>query len=80
MKTKIIMILLYLSPIYSYSATEMYEPKDCPVVGNTTSNKYHVAGGRFYAKMLRKNKSGENRRCFANEEDARRAGFVRSKK
>ena len=67
-------------PVYSFSAPEMYEPKDCPVVGNTSTKKYHIAGGQFYAKMLRKNKSGENRKCFVIEEDARGAGYVRSKK
>lgn len=58
---------------------DMYEPKNCPVVGNTNSYKYHVPGGRHYAKMLRKNKSGDNRKCFKNEKEAVSANYVRSK-
>ena len=64
----------------AYSAPDVYSPQECPVIGNTDSSIYHTAGQKFYARMLRKNKKGDNRRCFKSEEEARTAFFRRSKR
>jgi hypothetical protein len=56
-----------------------YTPQQCPVIGNTNSQIFHVAGGRNYAKMLRQNKKGDNRQCFQSEAAAEKAGFRKSR-
>lgn len=51
--------------------------KACPIVGNTNSKVFHVAGSAFL------NKNGikkENRKCFKNAAAAKKAGFRKSKK
>ncbi len=50
--------------------------EDCPVVGNRSSGIYHVPGGRFYGQML----ASRNRVCFADEDEALRAGYRRSRR
>jgi hypothetical protein len=56
-----------------------YSPAECPVVGNTSSRIYHVAGGRHYAKMLRQNQSGDNRKCFKTTAEATSSGYRQAK-
>lgn len=51
----------------------------CPIVGNTNSKIYHIKGGSHYLQMLEKNKSDENRKCFTNEDQAKVAGYRKSK-
>lgn len=65
--------------INAYAAPDIYNPQECPVVGNTDSYKFHMPGQRHYAKMLRKNKKGDNRKCFNTEKEAEIANFVKSK-
>lgn len=57
-----------------------YTPQQCPVVGNTNSMIYHQAGGQSYAKMLRENQSGDNRKCFKSAQQAQSAGYRASKR
>jgi hypothetical protein len=57
-----------------------FNSNECPVVGNTDSNIYHVSGGRFYETMLERNSDGDNRKCFNSESEAEGAGFRRSKR
>ena len=64
---------------FSFANSSMYEPIECVVVGNTNSKIYHVAGGRSYAKMLRKNKGKDNRKCFSSEKEAKDADYRKSK-
>lgn len=57
-----------------------YTREDCPVVGNTESKIYHVRGGLSYEKMLRKNRTGDNRQCFKSEKEALDAGYRKAKR
>jgi hypothetical protein len=73
-------ILLFALPSSLVAAPAAYTPEECPVIGNTNSKIYHMAGGQSYAKMLRKNKNGDNRDCFQTEELATAAGYRKSKR
>lgn len=54
---------------------------ECPIVGNSQSNIFHVPGGASYNKMLIKNASGkDNRVCFSSQEDAIAAGYRPAKR
>lgn len=44
------------------------------IKGNRDSKKYHVPGGRFYAKTY------EGIDCFDTEEEAQQAGYTKSKR
>lgn len=57
-----------------------YTPTECPVVGNTKSKIYHIPGKKSYAKMLRQNKAGDNRKCFKTENEASEAGFRKAQR
>jgi hypothetical protein len=73
---KLIALSFVLFIVTSNSAlAHDYSPQECPVVGNTHSGIYHTAGGHSYAKMLRLNHSGDNRRCFKSTQEAQKAGF-----
>ena len=67
------------------AAAKDYTPDECPVVGNTESGIYHVPGGLHYSEMLRENKDvkegkkKDNRQCFGTEQDAKKAGYRKSK-
>lgn len=78
---KALFFLIAISFVYTFAhaAPEIYSPQECPVVGNTDSKKYHMPGQRHYAKMLRKNKNGDNRKCFKTEREAESARFMKSK-
>lgn len=57
-----------------------FTPENCPVVGNKNSKIYHVKGGASFEKMLKNKPSGaDNRECFKTEDDAKKAGFRKSK-
>jgi|LakMenE18May11ns_1017448.scaffolds.fasta_scaffold9940854_7 hypothetical protein len=73
---KLILALLLALPCVAKD----YTPQECPIVGNTDSKIYHAAGGKFYARMLRENQSGDNRQCFKSEGEAQRAGYRKSKR
>jgi hypothetical protein len=73
-----ILILAVLHYWPSYAGTD-YSPTECPVVGNIDSKIFHVPGGKSYAKMLRKNKGKDNRKCFKTEKQAEDEGFRKSK-
>ena len=47
---------------------------DCPVIGNTKSNIFHVPGGQYYAQM----RFSESAICFKSEADASKQGYRRS--
>ena len=47
---------------------------ECPVIGNTKSNIFHVPGGQYYAQM----QFSESAICFKSEEDATKHGYRRS--
>lgn len=53
---------------------DSYPCKDGEIKGNINSNKYHVPSGQSYAKTK------NNVVCFATEQDALNAGFVRAKR
>lgn len=76
MRTALLTLLLMIAiPAFAKD----YSPQECPVVGNLNSNIYHVPGGRSYAKMLRENSSGDNRKCFKTEQEAQKAGYRKAK-
>ena len=74
----IALVLLFIG--YQPAYAKDFTPLECPVVGNTNSHIYHVPGGRNYAKMLRQNKGGDNRKCFKTEDEAKRGGYRRSQR
>ena len=76
----LIFLLSFTSNFNAYSAPESYRPQECPVIGNTNSSIFHVPGQKSYAKMLRKNKRGDNRRCFKTEDEAKLASFRKAKR
>lgn len=80
MRSRLLIIALMLALFLPLLASARdYTPKECPVVGNTNSGIYHVPGGRYYLRMLRQNKRGDNRVCFRSEAAAIAAGYRRSK-
>ena len=78
MKFALMVVFIFSLPFVAYAVD--YSPLDCTVVGNLNSHIYHVQGGEFYARMLVKNKRGDNRVCFATENEARKAGYRASKR
>ncbi len=80
MKKQILLIAGLLLLIAPTAEAKDYTPKECPVVGNLNSRIYHVPGGNSYAKMLRQNKSGDNRKCFQTESQAQKAGYRQAKR
>ena len=55
--------------------------KKCTIKGNVNSKGnriYHLPGGQFYKKIRIKGREGD--RCFKTEEQAKKAGFRRSKR
>jgi methylphosphotriester-DNA--protein-cysteine methyltransferase len=80
MKYLLIACLLSLSLFPSFVKAKDFTPKECPFVGNTNSKIYHSAGGNSYAKMLRENQSGDNRRCFSSASQAQAAGYRASQR
>jgi len=57
-----------------------YTPTECPVVGNSNTRIYHMAGDRNYRQMLVENKKGkDNRVCFKSSKGAESAGYRRSR-
>ncbi len=52
---------------------------ECPIIGNTESNIFHVKGCPNYEQMLAKNKKSDNRRCFESRRQALEEGYRISK-
>lgn len=74
-------VLAIASLVISVSASARdFTAAECPVVGNTKSHIYHVAGGQFFEMMLIENHGSDNRKCFQTESDAQKAGFRKSKR
>lgn len=70
--------------IASAAKANKYMRQDCPVVGNTQSNIYHMPGQPNYRMMLVVNKCvakktcKDNRKCFEHEGEAKAAGFKKA--
>ena len=79
MNIKITLVIFTFLFCFQLLASD-YTPSECPVVGNIDSKIYHIPGGESYAKMLRKNKKGDNRKCFKNEAEALGAGYRKAKR
>lgn len=47
-----------------------YSEKECPVVGNTKFEIFHVKGCPNYIQMLERNRGSDNRKCFKNHAEA----------
>ena len=78
LKSLLLSLVIVLSSLGAFASD--YTPSECPVVGNTNSRIYHVAGGQFYSMMLVKNHGSDNRECFRSESEATRAGYRKSKR
>ena len=46
------------------------------VIGNKSTKKYHVPGGRYYESS----RTSKNAVCFKNSKDAEAAGYTASKR
>jgi len=58
-----------------------YTRQECPVIGNVNSKIYHTPASDSYRKLLKGNQDGEdNRICFRIEQEARDAGYRKSRK
>ncbi len=77
---KLAIVILGLMVLCSTSFARDYSAKECPVVGNTDSGIFHVPGKVSYGKMLRKNKRGDNRKCFKTMKEAKNAGYRAAKR
>jgi len=78
-----IALLLVILPFAAgaAAATGDYTRQDCPVIGNIQSRIYHTPASDSYRKLLKENPRGEdNRICFKNEQEARSAGYRKSRK
>lgn len=76
-------VLVFVSLAFGASQTARlsYEPDECPVVGNTKSQIYHLPGTSHYREMLIVNGDGrDNRLCFADEFAAQEAGYRKTKR
>ncbi len=63
------------------AAAKDYTRQECPVVGNAGSGIYHTPASDSYRKLLKENPRGEdNRICFKTEQEARDAGYRKSRK
>ena len=66
-------------PVFTGSSSNQHvDPAYWPcqqgqIKGNNNSGKYHVPGGRYYAKTFK------NVTCFNTEQAAQQAGFVAAK-
>ena len=56
------------------ASADSYPCQDGEIKANINSNKYHVPSGQSYAKTK------DNVICYATEQDAQAAGFVRAKR
>jgi len=75
---KLIILFIFLSTPLVFAKN--YTPAECPVVGNTQSYIFHIPGGKFYKRMLVKNKHVDNRKCFKTQQEAKTAGYRKSKR
>lgn len=79
MDQKLVM-LLAATLFGGIASADDYAEGKCPVIGNVKSKIYHVPGSSHYAAMLKQNKSGDdNRKCFPDEDAAKKQGFRPSK-
>lgn len=63
------------------AAAKDYTRQECPVIGNVDSRIYHTPASDAYRKLLKENRQGEdNRICFRTEQEARDAGYRKSRK
>ena len=75
-----LLAILFTSACLSEAMADDYVEKQCPVIGNTKSKIYHVPGNLHYSDMLKQNKTGEeNRKCFPNEDAAKKSGYRAAK-
>jgi len=62
-------------------AAKDYTRRECPVIGNADSGIYHTPASDSYRKLLKGNQNGsDNRICFKTEQEARDAGYRKSRK
>ncbi len=66
-------------PLCNNTKKILYTKSCCPVIGNKSSKIFHTPGGRFFKRMLKKNKGYDNRKCFKSKSDARKDGYRQSK-
>ncbi len=63
------------------AAAKDYTRQECPVIGNVDSKIYHTPASDSYRKLLKGNQNGsDNRICFKIEQEARDAGYRKSRK
>ncbi|MDX2085204.1 MAG: hypothetical protein SFZ03_07440 [Candidatus Melainabacteria bacterium] len=76
----VLIVALFLSvPAIVFITTERdYDPRECPVVGNTSTQRYYRLGDPHYGEMLKASPAGAARRCFNEETEAQAQGFHRA--
>ncbi|MBX9812212.1 MAG: hypothetical protein K2Y16_11475 [Burkholderiales bacterium] len=81
-RTKSLLPFLALLAVASTPASAKdYTRLECPVIGNVSSGIYHTPASDAYRKLLKENQNGEdNRTCFKTEQEARNAGYRKSRK
>ncbi len=79
--TRVIVLFSFAAGVSMASLAKDYTRQECPVIGNVDSKIYHTPASDSYRKLLKGNQDrGDNRICFRIEQEARDAGYRKSRK
>lgn len=78
---RILLLPVLLMTPCAHAAAPDYTRDACPVIGNAKSRIYHTPASDDYRRLLKGNRSGEDHRvCFQSEQDAKDAGYRKSRR